>query len=307
MVTAVVLALLSACAFAVSTVVQHRATGSVPGASGRSAVLRIAARLVRHPGWLFGQAAAAAGFVLHASALRHGQVILVQPLLSSGLVLSLVLGAIVDRTHPGRPLPNRGQWASAGVVVVGLSLFLVAAQPHGGRPDAPTDRVLLAAGVALGLAALAGLYVRRPHRGHRALVAGLAAGIGFGVVGTLLKDVVGTLPGSLWHSWVPLLVVAVGATSIVMGQTAYRCGHLIESLPALTVCEPIVAILLARPLYHERLARGLLAHSGQVLGLLLLAGGVILLARLSARRAATAPVPLPEDRLPEAHPQSDAA
>jgi hypothetical protein len=193
------------------------------------------------------------------------------------------------------------------VVVAGLSLFLVAAQPHGGRPDAPAGRVLLAAGVALGLAAIAGLYVRRPQRSHRALVAGLAAGIGFGVVGTLLKDVVGTLPGSLWHSWVPLLVVAVGASSIVMGQTAYRCGHLIESLPALTVCEPVVAILLARPLYHERLARGLLAHSGQVLGLLLLAGGVILLARLSARRAGTAPVPLPEDRLPEARPQSDAA
>jgi hypothetical protein len=165
--------------------------------------------------------------------------------------------------------------------------------------------VLLVAGGALTLAALAGLYVRRGHRGHRALVAGLAAGCGFGVVGTLLKDVVTGLPGGLFTTWTPLIVVAVGAASIVMGQTAYRCGTLIESLPALTVLEPVVAIALARPLYGERLAPGLLAHTGQVLGLLLLSVGVVVLARRSARRATSAPVPVPEEELPDA--RSEAA
>jgi hypothetical protein len=164
--------------------------------------------------------------------------------------------------------------------------------------------VLLVAGGALTLAALAGLYVRRGHRGHRALVAGLAAGFGFGVVGTLLKDVVTGLPGGLFTTWTPLIVVAVGASSIVMGQTAYRCGTLIESLPALTVLEPVVAIALARPLYGERLAPGLLAHTGQVLGLLLLSVGVVVLARRSARRAASAPVPVPEEELPDVRPEA---
>jgi drug/metabolite transporter (DMT)-like permease len=283
-VTAVVLALLSASAFATSTVVQHRAATDVGEQGGPRGPLRLFARLLRTRAWLAGQAAAVTGFVLHGLALRFGPVVVVQPLLSGGLVFTLALGALVDRRHPGRPLPSRRQWISAAIVVAGLTLFLVSARP---RHGAVTGRalVLLLAGAAALLAAGGAAWWRRgPDRPHKALALGIAAGIGFGVTGVLLKQVV-RHPPTDWHAiWPLLLMVVVGATSIVMAQSAYQTGALIESLPCLTVLEPVVAVAVASRAYGEHLHPGVLFHAGQFFGLVLLAVGVIGIARAEVAR-----------------------
>src|SRR3954447_17458848 len=152
--TAVLLALLSALSFAVSTVTQHRAATSCEVRPGRWAALRLAGRLLRTPAWLAGQCAAACGFVVHGVALRFGPVTLVQPLLSSGLVLTLALGALVDRRHPDRPLPDRRQWLAAVVIAGGVVTFLLAAAPRPGTPLGKAPVLLGAAGLAFaGLAA----------------------------------------------------------------------------------------------------------------------------------------------------------
>src|SRR3954463_12438669 len=118
--SAVLLSLGSASALAGGPVLAHRAaTTSATGAAGR---LQSVARLLRHPGFLTGQLAGVVGLLLHAAALATGLVIVVQPLLCTGLVMALALGALVDRRHPGRPLPHRGQWVAAVLVVVGLGL-----------------------------------------------------------------------------------------------------------------------------------------------------------------------------------------
>jgi drug/metabolite transporter (DMT)-like permease len=281
-VTAVALALLSALSFATSTVVQHRAATTVGG--GNTGALRLFARLLRTPAWLAGQCTAAVGFVLHGLALRAGPVVLVQPILSGGLVLTLALGALVDRRHPERQLPSRSQWIAAGFVVVGLVLFLRSAQP---RHGAPTGRpvVLLLAGTAALLAALgAAWWSRKPDRVHRALALGIAAGCGFGITGSLLKQVVHNAPTTWPAIWPLLLMVVVGGTSIVLAQSAYQAGALIESLPSLTVLEPVVAVIVASRAYGEHLHPGWLYHTGQVLGLALVAGGVIGIARAEMAR-----------------------
>src|SRR3954447_11070681 len=128
--TAVLLALLSALSFAVSTVTQHRAATSCEVRPGRWAALRLAGRLLRTPNWLAGQLAAATGLLLHGVPLRFGPVPLVQPLLSCGLVLTLALGALVDRRHPGRPLPHRRPRIAPGVVVSAVVLFAISAAPR---------------------------------------------------------------------------------------------------------------------------------------------------------------------------------
>src|SRR4051812_25881127 len=141
--TAVVLTLLSAMSFAVSTVTQHRAATTCEVRPGRGAGLRLALRLVRTPKWLAGQLAAATGFVLHGAALRFGPVTLVQPLLSCGLVLTLALGALVDRRHPGRPLPHRRQWLAPTPVVAGGGVFfLPPPPPPRSRPARPPPPLL---------------------------------------------------------------------------------------------------------------------------------------------------------------------
>lgn len=287
---AVVLALLSALSFATSTVVQHRAATSAVVSPGRGAALRLAGQLLRTPAWLAGQGAAACGFVLHGTALWFGPVTLVQPLLSTGLVLTLALGALVDRRHPDRPLPGPREWLSAGVVALGVLIFLVSAAPHGGQRHGYAPVLLAASGLAF--AGLGGAFAwsRRPRAPHRALALGLAAGLGFGVTGVLLKEVVHERLSGWTAIWPALLMIALGGCSIVAAQTAYQAGRLIESLPSLTVTEPVVAVSLATLAFDEMLRPGWLAHVGQVAGLLILALGVIDLARRT--RAPLDPEPI---------------
>lgn len=277
---AVGLALLSALSFATSTVVQHRAVASASAPSGRRRALRLVVAVLGNRAWLLGQAAAVAGVALHATALRHGPVILVQPVLSSGLVMSLAVGALADRGHPGRRLPHRAEWGAAGIVVLGLTVFLLSAHPSSGRATGrPLVLLAVTAGTVL-LGAGAWWWSRRPRTPHRALVLGIAAGTGFGVTGLLLKDVVAHPVTSWWHSPSLFALVVVGAVAFPAAQLAYRAGALIESLPTMTVLEPVVAVGLASLAYGEDLAGGLLAHGGQLAGLVLLTLGVVRMARL---------------------------
>lgn len=281
---AVLLALLSASAFATSTVVQHRAATTVGEQSGARGPVALFMRLLRTPAWLAGQAAAVTGFVLHGAALRFGPVVLVQPLLSAGLVLTLALGALVDRRHPGRPLPSRRQWIASGVVVVGLTVFLLSARPRHGVVAGRALILLLAGAAALVAALLAVWWRRLPGHRHKALALGVAAGCGFGITGVLLKQVVRHPPTS-WHTtWPLLLMIVVGVTSIVLAQSAYQTGALIESLPPLTVLEPVVAVAIASRAYGEHLHPGWPHHLGQTAGLVLLATGVIVIARAEMAR-----------------------
>jgi hypothetical protein len=278
-VIAVLLALAAACAFAVSTVVQHR-TATDAAATGDA---RWLVRLVRRPAWLVGQAASALGAVLHVAALGNGPVVLVQPLLASGLVLSLALGAWLDRGRPGRP--GRGPWLGALAVAVGLTTFLLAARPAPGSATAGFRGLLLVTVAVLLLSGLAALWSRRPGRPHRALVRGAAAGAGFAVTGLLLKQ----LTGERLLSWATvgtaLALAAVAVTATALSQAAFAAGPLVESLPVLSVLEPGVAVLLAGPLFGEWLLAGAAARAWQLTGALLLGLGLVVVARASSRRA----------------------
>lgn len=284
---AVLLALVSALSFAASTVVQHRAATDATVPPGRWSAVRLAWHLVRQPPWLAGVVAAGLGFLFHGLALRAGPVVLVQPLLSSGLVITLGLGALVDRRHRGRPLPSGRQWAAAGVVVAGLVVFLLAASPAAGRDLGRAPVLLAASGGALAVTALGWVWSRNPARPHRALALGVAAGCGYGMTGVLLKQAVHRLPTTWAGLWPWLLLLAVGGIAGVCAQGAYAAGALVESVPSLTVLEPVVAIAVASLAYGETLAGGALEAAGQAVGLVILAIGVTGIARAEAARAAS--------------------
>lgn len=278
--TAVLLALAAALSFAIATVMQHR--GAADTARDGVGSTRMLGPLLRRPAWLIGQATAGLGFVLHGAALRGGLVVIVQPLLSSGLVLTLALGALVDRRHPGRPLPGRAQWTAAGVVAVGLALFATTARPTSGRASAPTALLAACVIASLLIAVAAHLWGRHPGATHRATVFGVATGVGFAITGLLLKELVGLPPGSWATTWTTPALLLTGGVSVLMAQRAYQAGPLVESVPVMAVLEPVVASALAYPLYGERLAPGLLAHTAQTLGALMLVVGLVWLARRSA-------------------------
>jgi hypothetical protein len=129
------------------------------------------------------------------------------------------------------------------------------------------------------VAAVAVAWSARPGARHRAVVLASAAGVGFGVTGLLLKEVVARPV-----SWALPALLGVGAVSIVVSQWAYRSGSLIQSLPVMTVLEPVVAIVASGVVFGERLAPGAAAHTGQAVGVLGLAAGVVLLSRRTALR-----------------------
>jgi drug/metabolite transporter (DMT)-like permease len=285
--TPILLALGGACAFAVSTVVQHR-TAADAAAAGDA---RWLARLARRPAWLAAQAAGALGVVLHAAALNSGPVSLVQPLLAAGLVVSLALGAWIDRRHPGRRLPGRRQWLAAVAVAVGLTVFLLAARPSTGTAVAHPAGLAMATVAALVVGGFAAWWTSRPGRAHRALVLGAAAGTGFAVTGLLLKQLTGVPMPSWSAAGTALELAAVAAVGVSLSQAAFAAGPLVDSLPVSTVLEPAIGILLAGPLFGEALLPGAGARLGQLAGALLLAGGLVVLARPGS---AAAPDPVPE-------------
>src|SRR4051812_25637841 len=123
---AVALSLVAAALFAVTTNLHRGAASAVPLEHGGP--VRLLLRLLRTPRWLLGSAAALVALGLHTMALRFGTVIVVQAVLSTGLVLALALKALREHRRPARK--EVGAWV---LVVVGIVALLGLAHPQGGK------------------------------------------------------------------------------------------------------------------------------------------------------------------------------
>src|SRR2546421_3171485 len=131
-------ALGSAFLYALAAVAQQRAAVAEP--LEYSLRLRLLISLLHRPLWLVGLACDVGAFVLQFWALDHGSLVLVQPLLVSGLLFALPLGALMSHERM-----TRSDWIGAALVVIGLSVFLIVAQPDNGSSDAaPKVWVMLA-------------------------------------------------------------------------------------------------------------------------------------------------------------------
>jgi hypothetical protein len=142
---------------------------------------RLLVRLARQPAWLLGIAAMIGGFGFQITALRYGDLALVQPILAAELLFVFGYLAVAGaRRVTGRDL------LAAAAMSAGIGVFLRLAAPSGGRLHAPGSSWLLAGlvtagGVAAALAVASGPG-RRPggSRGRRAAVLGAATGISWG-------------------------------------------------------------------------------------------------------------------------------
>ncbi|PWJ56362.1 hypothetical protein SAMN06264364_101340 [Quadrisphaera granulorum] len=282
---AVVLALVAAACFASSTVTQHRAASTAPPESGTG--VRLVLALLRQPLWLVGLAFGLAGAVLQTVALSQGALLVVQPLLVSGLLLALPLSVLLEGRRPAR-----AEWIWASAVVVGLAVFLVSAQPGAGRDvaDATALRTCLLAGAAVVLVA-AGLSRAGSGR-YRALLLGLGGGTALGLAGALLKEVTGryAVDGLLsalgsWPLWALVLAAVVG---VVLNQSSYRVGVLTASQPAITIAEPVAAAAVGALAFDERMSNGGGAVAAQAAGLALMVTAVVQLARITAEESSAA-------------------
>src|SRR6266511_934882 len=126
---AIVLAIGAGFAYALASVLQQRAASEeAPELSLRPGLL---VKLFQRPMWLLGSAVDLGAYGLEAASLAFGSIIVVQPLLVTGLLWALPLAAI------GRPeRVTRREWIPAIALVVGLAVFVTVGDPHGGRSQA---------------------------------------------------------------------------------------------------------------------------------------------------------------------------
>ena len=268
---AALLAFLAAGGNATASVLERRVNREQPD----DAAMRweLVARLVRQPLWLAGLGATTASFLLQAAALGFGQLSMVQPLLILELPMTLVIAARAFGNDLGRR-----EWSAVAAMTAGLGALSVAAAPSGGSPTGldALDWILGLGAAAGAMALLVGAGVRavreagdrpdggaggdrRGSAGARTTAYALAAGIGFGVTAALMKamdhalsdGVVGAL--AAWQTWA---MVVFGAVSMFLVQNAFQAGRLVAAQPALTLSDPLVAMIWGAALYHEHIRTG---------------------------------------------------
>ncbi|MEU8435543.1 hypothetical protein AB0F18_22050 [Streptomyces sp. NPDC029216] len=172
-----VCALGAAVCFGTASVLQAVAARAAtrPGAAGSGVDAALFLRAVRQWRYLAGLGLDAVGFVLQIVALRNIPIYAV----GAALAASLAVTAVVAARLLGVRL-SRLEWGAVGVVCAGLLMLGLAS----GEEGAGVGTLALKLGL-LGVAALVllvGAVAGRLPDGSRALVLGLAAGTGFGVV-----------------------------------------------------------------------------------------------------------------------------
>ena len=245
---ALVLALLAAATFAISTSVQHQAAEGAP----ESGVVALLGYLVRRPSWLVGQVLATCAFLLHASALNAGPIALVQPIVVSGIVW-----AVPARAAIARRLPSVRELRAVLITATGLAVLLVASDPTDGEHAGLGAGTIWFAAVAVALAALANSAAGRLHDfpGRKAFMFGVVGGILFGLVAGSVKLALQELEeggvSGLLTAWPTYALFVFGAGGVLTNQRAYRTAGLSSSMPALNIVNGMTSLAFGFTVFSE--------------------------------------------------------
>lgn len=282
MMAAVLAALGAACGFAISTSLQHRAA-----TSATPSVLRnkgLVSYLLRRPSWHLGLLVGGFAFTLHAVAVTHGALAVVQPIMVSGLVFALPVRAALDRRRPAK-----AEIAWAAVTATGLALFVVASRPatESGGPRASLAVLFMVAGFAAA-AACSQIGMNATSDLRRGLLLGSASGILFGLVAGTLKLVIVHPGGGIADVGLVAALVVLGAWGLVLNQCAYQVAPLSVSMPVLNIVDVLVAIGFGFYVFREIPDHRPAALLAEAIGIALMGLGARRLAR-----GAVAPPPAP--------------
>ncbi len=267
------LALCAAFLFALAATLQQKGAlgmGEISLGSPRSF-----ARLATQKFWLFGTIALLVGYVVQAAALDRGRLAVIQPLLVMTVVFALPLGYFLTGQHVGRK-----EVLGAAVIVAGLAVFTIFADPDGGIDDAPASDwavlLLFFTGLAVVLMFLGG----RGSLTRKAAMYGTAAGVLFGLSASLAKPTVETLHegiGAVLTDWEAYAMALTGIAAFVVQQVSLGTGKLAPSVATVSVANPVVAIAIGTLVLEERLARPAWHIVVGVGGLVLALGGAVVI------------------------------
>lgn len=243
---AVVFALGSALTIAWGTVVRHRI--AVESGENRSGAIIDA---IKQPMWWVGVASALFGYLLQIIALAFGTLLVVQPILVLSLMFTLPLSAKYD----GRRI-SASETAWAGLLTVAVAVLVIRGNPAPGHrePDLAVWLVCLGIGALILLAFF--VYALEQTAALRALVLGSITGAIMGYVAVLSKAVVDIFRDAgvptLLASWELWGLIAFAGVGTAVQQASFNAGALKNSLPAMTVVEPLVAFVLGYIVLGEK-------------------------------------------------------
>jgi drug/metabolite transporter (DMT)-like permease len=266
----VLLALIASVLFALGNVLQQRiAMGYSDGEADSPWFLL---KLVRSPVWLAGMAIILVGFCFHAGALSGGEIVVVQPILSLVLVLSLPLGVWLSNQHIGRR-----EVVLSAVVTIALAAFLVLSNPAAGV-EHPTGSswLVAAAAVVVPVAALVAAGIGRSLAAKAALV-GTAAGILFGLHGALVKGAVEQFDSGILgplESWEAYAVVVGAIVGLSLAQISLQPGVLPPAMATQSIATPVVGVALGVTLFEETIHDSTLGLVASLAALAVMMAGI---------------------------------
>jgi hypothetical protein len=219
--------------------------------------------------------------VLGAVALSRGEVSLVEPLLATNLLFALVLSRHWPRTAEARQPLGRQGWSGLLLLAGGVTAFIVAGRPSGGRAAVDPVRHWAIIGSMAGLALLLTALAKRSRLSAAPVLLALAAGLLYG-----MQDALTRVSGQrfahgglteVFTTWQPYAVVACGATGLLLVQSAFETAPLRVSLPALTAAEPLAGITCGVGFLGDRLRTDTGALAWEAAGLAAIVLGIVLL------------------------------
>jgi drug/metabolite transporter (DMT)-like permease len=298
-------ALLAAFLLAASAVLQQRASRRVaaerqPGGGASTLtrylpVLLLVRRLLGHPLWLLGWVTNLLGFLIQALALHLGSVALVQPLMITQLLFTLVLVSLLSRTAPAAR-----DWLSVLSMCAGLVVFLSVRGAAPVEGAAQRSHVLLALTAAAVAVCLIVVGARGREATAYAATIGVAAGMCFAASAVLIKltttDLLerGVLATALdWPGYALALTTAVG---MLLGQQAYTVASLAVAVSAMSVTNPLASYLMGVLAFHVHPPTGAGPLAAVAASGLLLFLGAVGLAHSPTIRQDVSPQALPATR-----------
>ena len=275
---AVPAAVAAAASFGLASAIQQRATHQVPTAGTLNP--RLLLELIHRPVWVLGIVTVIVGLSLQLLALAFGPLVLVQPLLVTGVLFGAVFSALLAHRRVDRLVVL----GSLGCVA-GLSAFLVLARPNGAaRHLAHNGWALLPLAIALGVIVFGCLVVAARFSGavHVAALAA-ATGVLYGLTAGLMKVVTEEFRAGgfveLFGHPILYVVCAVGPMGFLLSQNTFQQGTLIApALAIITIVDPLVGVAIGVSWLGERVDSSPAVLAGEMIAVVVLICNVALLA-----------------------------
>jgi len=235
------------------------------------------AHALRRGIWLIGFVLMLVVFGLQATALRFGELSVVQPVLTTELLFLLLILGVWFRYHLGWR-----EWMGAGIIVAGLGAFFLAASPSGGQVQPTNSQFLVASAILIASIAACIVAAMRGPRWWRAAAFGAATAVTAAFSAAITKSITTYITEGWGHVFThaqPYLLAVTGLGTVFLLQNALHAGPITASRTTLVTINPLVSIVLGVTLFGDRLRSGALWITLEVLALAVLVAGVVVLAR----------------------------